>query len=123
MWIRLLARRMRFLSRNRPLQRQIARNMAKHPNILKTIKLGSLLSPSIGPVAGLEISDSHLRFFDVRRGKVLGVGLRLPPGIVQGGRIADKESFARALLGLKTQLKFPPKERLNIIISLPSEIA
>lgn len=46
--------------------------------------------PEIG---GLEICDSYLRFVLLKDGKANFVSVKLPPGIIENGRIKDSEQF------------------------------
>lgn len=85
--------------------------------------LFKLLSPSIGPIGGLEISDAHIRFFDVRRGKIFTVGFRIPPGIVHAGKVVDLVQFLQVLIEVKKQLGLGEKKKINIIVALPPEVA
>jgi hypothetical protein len=73
-------------------------------------------------IGGLDISDSALRFvyFD---GKVWHLnGVRLPPGVMEAGKIKDYNSFVSALKTLKSQA-FKSKtlgRPINVIVSLSS---
>jgi hypothetical protein len=82
-----------------------------------------LLAPSIGPIGGLEISDTHVRFFDVRRGKIFTVGLRMPPGIIHAGKVVDLVKLLQVLVEVKKQLGLGERKKINIIVALPPEIA
>ncbi|MDP3956607.1 MAG: pilus assembly protein PilM [bacterium] len=83
--------------------------------------LAQLLTPSAGPIGGLEITDSHVRFFDIHKNKISALGIRLPPGIIHGGRLMDAENFKKALVGIRTQLGL--KEKTCVILTVPSEVA
>ena len=83
--------------------------------------LAQLLTPSSGPIGGLEISDSHVRFFNIHKNKISALGIRLPPGIVHGGRLTDAENLKKALMGVRTQLGL--KEKTYAILAVPSEAA
>lgn len=55
-------------------------------------------------VGGLEVSDSVMRFayFDGRTWRLAGV--RLEPGIIDGGKIKNRDGFISALQALKSQI-------------------
>ena len=82
-----------------------------------------LLAPSVGPVGGLELNDSHIRFFDIRKNKIYSLGLRIPPGIISGGKVLDKVKLISVLIELRKELGLTPKKKLNVIVTLPSEAA
>jgi len=71
---------------------------------------------------GLEISDAVLRlaYFD-SKGWHLG-GIRLEPGVVESGKIKNKEKVVAALIALKKQVFGPgsAKKKINVIVSLSS---
>lgn len=52
-------------------------------------------------IAGLEVSDSALRFVSFKEGVWMATTLRLPPGILVNGVIQDKPQFAEALRTLR----------------------
>jgi hypothetical protein len=73
-------------------------------------------------IAGLEISDSVLRFasFDGKNWQLYG--LRLPPGLVENGEIKDYAGFIEALKALRQQI-FASRDRgckINVAVSLSS---
>lgn len=73
-------------------------------------------------VGGIEISDLVIRFvyFD---GKVWHLaGVRLEPGIIEGGRIKNRDQFISALQALKSQLfkGRDLKKKINAVVSLSS---
>lgn len=80
------------------------------------------LAPSIGPIGGLEVNDSHIRYFDARRGKIRAIGLRIPPGIIQGGVVTDKKNFLASLLEVRRELGMAQKQKVNVILTLPPEV-
>ncbi len=73
-------------------------------------------------VGGLEVSDSVMRFayFDGKVWRLAGV--RLEPGIVEGGKIKNRDSFISALQTLKSQIfkGRDLKRRASVIVSLSS---
>jgi hypothetical protein len=73
-------------------------------------------------IAGLEISDSVLRFasFDGKNWQLCG--LRLPPGLIENGEIKDYAGFIEALRALRQQI-FASRDRgrkINAAVSLSS---
>ncbi|MDP3947291.1 MAG: hypothetical protein Q8Q41_01190 [bacterium] len=88
-----------------------------------TALLGRILkrlnpTPSIG---GLEISESALRYILLRNGVLETAALKLPPGILEGGRVKDAANFVAALKNLRGQIPVPPKRSVHVIASFPSE--
>ncbi|MDO8504567.1 MAG: hypothetical protein Q7S36_01815, partial [Candidatus Liptonbacteria bacterium] len=73
-------------------------------------------------VGGLEISDSALHFAILSGKNLKSAGLRLPPGVVVGGQIKDREQFVGALRALHYQILGEEKNRnrISVIISLSS---
>lgn len=72
-------------------------------------------------VGGLEISDSALRytFFDGDNWQT--AALRLPPNLIQGGKVANHAQFVDALHALHEQISGPRRrEQLNVVVSLSS---
>jgi hypothetical protein len=72
-------------------------------------------------IGGLEISDSALRaaFFDGYRWQLAMVAL--PPGVMQGNKILNPETFGQALQQLRIEImKKKSKRRLNLVVSLAS---
>lgn len=73
-------------------------------------------------IGGLEVADTALRFV-VWDGKTFQMtGLKLPPGVVVGGQLKDREHFIAALKMLHAQILGKRKHRIkiNAIISLSS---
>lgn len=92
-------------------------------NKLRLSFLFKLLSPAGGSIGGLEVGDSHVRFFGVRKNKIKSVGLRIPPGIVNGGVVVAREKFIATLQEIRRELGLKEKEKINIIVALPPDIA
>lgn len=69
-------------------------------------------------VAGLEISDSGIRFayFDGKRWQL--VGMRIPPGILEGGKIKDTPQFMELLKKLRVQARGAVKRRRKITVAV-----
>jgi hypothetical protein len=59
-------------------------------------------------VGGLEISDTALRFAEWSGGRWVTAGLRLPPGLVENGKIKDRDQF---IASSRSILKSRPKSR------------
>ncbi len=73
-------------------------------------------------VGGLEISDSAVRFARFNGREWQMVSLRLPPGVVQGGRLTDYGQLAQVLKRLREQIPGlkTKKEKVSVVISLGS---
>ena len=70
-------------------------------------------------VGGLEISDAVLRYAMYNGAEWQIVGLRLPPGIIEGGRVKQHTQFIEALKILKSRVTSSGK-KLNVVMSLSS---
>lgn len=75
-------------------------------------------SPAVG---GLEISESALHFMQLGDGVMHAAALRLPPGILENGRIKNAPNFVAALKNLRAQIPMPAKRQVHVVVSLPSE--
>jgi hypothetical protein len=76
------------------------------------------IEPSI---SGLEISDSVLNFARIDNGEIFNVALRLPPQILEGGNIKDRDAFRSALLDLHSKITPNKKENVYIIATIPEQ--
>ncbi len=74
-------------------------------------------APSVG---GLEISDSALHYVLFENNVLQVAALRLPPGILENGRIKDRPNFVAALTNVRGQIPVPPKKLVHVIVSFPS---
>lgn len=82
-------------------------------------KINTVLNPA-PPVGGLEISNSAIRFVQIKRGKIKKVSLKLPPGIVVDGRISDRRLFIQALQNLHKQIERAERP-VHVVLVLPSQ--
>lgn len=87
-------------------------------------KIGSLAGKLIPrlEVFGLEISDGLVRFYDIGRGsnKARHILLRLPPGAVANGRVANAEILRSTLLDLHKRVSNSPKKLVSVVVSIPT---
>ena len=72
--------------------------------------------PAIG---GLEISDSALKFVLIKENKLTFASLNLPEGIIEEGKIKNKENFKAALLKLHSQIIPRAKKKIYAVINIP----
>ena len=86
-----------------------------------TTSLLRLLSPE-PQIGGLEITDSVVRFRDIKKEKVVNVSLRLPPGIIELGKIKENQrpNLVAALKDIHSQLTADGKKIVNVVLTLPS---
>lgn len=92
--------------------------LGKAGKILEKIaRVMKTLNP-VPNVGGLEISETALRFFAFRGGSIVTKSLRLPPGVIQGGRVGDRQSFIEALKSLRAQAG-PLSKPLHAVVLLP----
>ncbi len=77
-------------------------------------------------VAGLQVTNSDLRFLELKldqKGNLFVVrtaSLRLPPGIVEGGKVKDRANFIAALKTLHSQITINIRNNINIILTIPT---
>lgn len=76
------------------------------------------LSPPL-PVGGLRIGDSVIQFFEYKGEDVIQTALRLPPGVIEGGKIKDKERLTAALEELRRRLAKRVRGKLYVVLTLP----
>ncbi len=84
------------------------------PKILSLLRITPL-------VGGLEISDVAFRFVYFSEKMWRLVSIRLEPGILEGGKIKNREKFITALKNLKSNA-FPGKKprKISVVVSLSS---
>lgn len=73
--------------------------------------------PNIG---GLLISDASLQFLSIEGGNVRPLLIKLPYGVIRGGRILDEEKIREALAQLHNALAKDQKTIVPISVVLPS---
>lgn len=73
-------------------------------------------------VGGLEISDTALRFAVFRGREWQFVSLRLPPGVVKGGKVASQADLTAHLVKLKSQIpgRDSPSRIVSVVVVLGS---
>lgn len=76
------------------------------------------ISPPL-PVGGMHISDFSVEFLLLRGGQAFQQSLRLPPGVVEGGKVKNVGALASALSELRRRVPIDPKKPLSVILSLP----
>ncbi len=84
------------------------------------IKVKNLLTSPL-PIAGLEISNTSLKYLLIKGTAIVQASLRLPPGIIEHGLIKDRKNFVAALRNLHSQVG-PLARPLNVVLLLPSNL-
>lgn len=75
--------------------------------------------PNIG---GLEISHASIKYLAIKGSRsITQASLKLPPGIIEQGKLTNAEQFIAALKSLHTQIA-PPSNPVNIILVIPSSL-
>lgn len=69
-------------------------------------------------IAGLEMTDTFLRFMNISGGKFKEVSLRLPPGIISQGKVKDEKNLVAALRQLHAQLKAGSGKSIPIVVTI-----
>ncbi len=80
-------------------------------------KFLKLLNPQ-PPIGGLEISDSYLRAVLIKEKKVDFFSLKLPPGIVENGRVKNRNALRLMLLNLHAKITPKKKKKIYAVVSL-----
>lgn len=78
-----------------------------------------LLAPE--PIGGLSISDTSLKFLLIKGNSIVQASLKIPPGIIETGRVKNKKDFVAALQNIHEQVA-PLKKPLPVILTLPSSL-
>ncbi len=89
-------------------------------NILEKIKTALRIINPIPAVGGLEINDTDIKFFLVKGLSFKKAGLRLPPGIVENGKVKDLRNLALALKSLHAKFA-SQKEVVPVVFLMPAE--
>lgn len=89
-------------------------------------KLGALwrLINPFKPVGGLSINDSSLKYVRIdENNRLVKASLRLPPGLIEDGKIKNRDLAKQALETLKSYIA-PPRgdRRTNVIVSLQDNL-
>lgn len=91
-------------------------------NFKKTLRnFSRLLFPAL-QIGGLEITDSVINFYNLFRDNVPGASLRLPPGIVENGKVKNGEeaNLTEALKTIHSQITSDSKKNISVILTLQS---
>jgi len=93
--------------------------MSKRDFLGKFRNLFSKISPQVH-VGGIQITDFAVRYAGVSRGgKFVKESLRLPPGVVVDGRVANRDALAAVLAELRLRVYPDLKKPLSAILTLP----
>jgi hypothetical protein len=83
-------------------------------NIIKKIS-------SISAAGGLSVSDSVIRYFRMEEGRPISASLRLPPGIVEEGKIKNKELAIAAFKDIRAMISSGGKPP-EVVVTLESGV-
>lgn len=70
-------------------------------------------------IGGLEISDSDLRFFLIKGKSFVLASVKLPVGVVEGGKVKDKNNFKAALSKLHSQITSKSGKKIYAVLNIP----
>ena len=89
-------------------------------NLIKINNFIGKLAPKLD-VAGLEISDGLVRFYSLgrREGKARHILLRLAPGVVVNGKVANGEALQSTLVELHKRVSNNQKKLVSVVVSIP----
>jgi Tfp pilus assembly PilM family ATPase len=68
---------------------------------------------------GLKISELALRFILVKKHNLILAAEELPPGVVQEGKLKDRETFIKALTKLHSKITPRAKQKIFTIVNIP----
>ncbi len=85
------------------------------------IKIDYLLRKlsSNSPIGGLRVMDSSVQFVEFKNSKIIQSSFRLPPGIIENGRLVDTEQFIEALKEMRNRITSNPRKILQVVLSIP----
>ena len=69
-------------------------------------------------IGGLEISDSYLRFVLIKEKKIDFFSLKLPPGIVENGKVKNKDALFLMLLNLHSKITSQKKKKIYAVVNI-----
>jgi hypothetical protein len=96
------------------------------PSVKSNKKLAALwriINP-FKPVGGLSINDSSLKYVRIdENNRLIKASLRLPPGLIENGKIKNRALTKQALETLKSYIA-PPRgdQRTNVVVSLQDNL-
>ncbi len=70
------------------------------------------------PIGGLEISTTSLKYLLLRNNSIVQASLRLPPGIIEAGKIKNTLLLEQALRDLHAQI-LPLSKPISVVLCLP----
>lgn len=76
---------------------------------------------AITAAGGLSVSDSAIRYFRMEEGKPISASLRLPPGIVEEGKVKNKESAIAAFKTIRSMIS-PGSRPPEVVVTLESGV-
>lgn len=92
--------------------------MDKKDFLGKFRNLFSKISPQLH-VGGIQITDFAVRYAGVKSGGFIRESLRLPPGVVENGKIKNKDALAAVLAELRIRVYPDLKKPLSAVLTLP----
>ena len=86
----------------------------------KVTTLAAKIAPRV-EIFGLEISDGLVRFYALGKGssQARDYPLRLPPGVVEKGKVVNKEVLIKALSELRKKVAKSTRRKLSVILTIP----
>lgn len=79
-------------------------------------KIANAVNPPL-QIGGLEITDSYIRFVAIKGKKADFVSTKLPPGVIEDGKIKDKDKVRDILTGFHNQMT-GKKKKIWVIASI-----
>jgi len=80
-------------------------------------RLLNILNPQPS-VAGFQITDSALRFILTKENGSIFASMKLPDGIIEQGKIKNKEEFIAALVKFHSQITSRDKKKIYVVLNI-----
>ena len=88
-------------------------------NILKTLsKWTRKLSPPL-PVGGLQVTDSAVRYIQIKGGRAQSASIKLRPGVVEEGKVKNIQAFSLVMSELHRRVSPNPRRIVSVVLTLP----
>lgn len=94
--------------------------MNRMVNILAS-RLLAFVSPE-PDIGGLEIGDNLIRYAFLRGQEIKTAFVRLPPGVLESGRIADAARFRQILEELRQKITPSRTKKIYVVVSIPENV-
>lgn len=91
-------------------------------NIIQAVDKIVKLTSQMQPAGGLVLSDSSFKYLGLNKNRPKQVSLRLPPGLVEDGRIKNRPAVLVALRQLKNYIEPARRKKTAAVVSLENSL-